>query len=232
MRNLLKISCLLAVSALVSCGSGGGSGDGDGQAPAAAALAFPINNSECLTGTDVSATESKITFQWNAAANAETYVVYVKDLLTQQALQYNAQGNTSMDIQLKKGNPYLWYVVSKAANTSTVGTSEKWKFYSAGNGVESYVPFPADVIAPGNSGSTAGPTVTLQWEGHDLDNDIVQYSVYMGTNNNPSTLVGTTAQQSIAGVTVAAASTYYWKVISTDSKGNNSESQVFQFKTY
>ncbi len=231
MKNVLKSSLLLLALIAAGCGSGGG-GESNGQAPEAAALAFPINNSECLTGTNVSATESKITFEWNAAANAETYILYVKDLLTQQALQYNAQGNLSMEVTLKKGNPYLWYVVSKAANTETVGTSEKWKFYNAGDGVVSYVPFPADAVAPGNSSSIAGPTVNLEWEGHDLDDDIVQYRVYMDTTNNPATLVGTTAQESLAGLNVASAATYYWKVVSIDAKGNNSESQVFQFKTY
>lgn len=229
LRTIMIASSALIVS---SCGSGGGSGDGGGgNAPAAVVLAYPANNSECETGESVSSTQSHVIFEWNAAANADSYSVYVKNLLTQGTLQYQAGSATTLDIQLAKATPYSWYVVSKREGSTQTGTSEKWKFYNSGEAISSYVPFPADVVAPPMSATVAGSSVTLKWETSDIDNDIADYKVYFGTVAAPSTLLTTTSNTEIANVAVGANTTYYWKVVTTDSAGNASESAVFQFKT-
>jgi len=232
MRNMIQsIASLAAVLLLFSC-STGGDGDSNGSNPTVSTLVFPLNNSECLAGTAVSATESKVSFEWNAADNADSYTLYVKNLNTQITTQYNAGVATSMEITLIKGTPYSWYVVSKSAATNTTPTtSEKWKFYNAGNGVVNYAPFPAEVIAPLMSISISATTVNFQWEASDVDSDIVDYKVYLDTNHNPSTLIGTVTSKNLNNIAVASNKSYYWKVVTKDSAGNTSHSAVFQFKT-
>jgi len=230
MRTLIKTAFLAIL--IAGCGSGGGDDAGGGTKPTAASLISPINNTECLTATSVSATESNVTFEWNPADNADTYSIYVKNLKTQTQLQYNAGVNTSMIIKLLKGVPYSWYVTSKSNATSETGTSAVWKFYNAGDGIISYIPFPADLVAPAMSSTVEGPTINLQWNGEDIDNDIVEYKVYMDTNNNPTTLKGTVTTEFLNQVSVTAGTSYYWKVVTKDGAGNTATSPVFQFKTF
>ncbi|RZJ65539.1 MAG: hypothetical protein EOO50_13410 [Flavobacterium sp.] len=220
----------IALAALaISCGdsdNGGGSGN-----PGEAALIAPINNSECITGTSVSTTQSKVTFEWNPAENADTYFVYVKNLLTQSAVQqFNAGDAVTLEVTLQKGVPYSWYVSAKNEGGGSMN-SATWKFYNAGEGVTNYAPFPAEATFPGMSATVTGPSITLQWEASDIDNDIASYKIYMDTNANPTTLKATVSAPELAGVAVTGNTTFYWKIVTTDAAGNSSTSPVFQFKT-
>lgn len=214
---------------VTACGDSGG--EGSGGNPSAANLIAPVNNSECTTGVPVSATQSKVTFEWNPATGADSYFVYVKNLETQSAVQqYNAGNAVTLEVTLQKGVPYSWYVSArKEGGTST--NSATWKFYNAGDGIANYAPFPAEAVFPGMSATVQGPVLTLEWDADDLDNDIQEYKVYMDTNANPTTLKATVTQSQLAGVNVNGNTTYYWKVITTDAEGNSSTSPVFQFKT-
>ncbi|KOS08262.1 hypothetical protein AM493_08065 [Flavobacterium akiainvivens] len=214
---------------LASCGSDDGGNDGGGGNGTAAALAAPLNNTECITGTEVNETQSKVTFEWNEAADNQTYFLYVKNLVTQNTLQYNAANNTSYEVTLSKATPYSWYVSSRKNSGNTV-QSEVWKFYNAGPGITNYAPFPAELVAPVMSSSVYGPSLTLQWTGSDLDNDIESYEVFFGTAANPTTSIHTGTQTSVNNVAVVSGSTYYWKVVTTDVAGNATASPVFQFK--
>ena len=230
MRGYLKGMAIAASVFLFGCSSDD-SGSGGSKKPIAAELIAPINNSECISGIAVSETTSKVTLEWNASENTTNYTVYVKNLLTQAASQQlNAGGATTLEVTLQKNVPYSWYVVSKNDNSDTT-PSATWKFYNAGNGVVNYAPFPAEIVAPAMSSSLQGPTVTIQWEGADPDNDIVEYKVYLDGNTNPTTLISTTAQQTLANVAIASNTTYYWKVVTKDSAGNTSTSPIFQFKS-
>jgi len=221
------VIAIAACAMIISCGSDdGGTGDG-GQNGDAAVLGAPLNNTECITGVDVNATQSKVTFEWNAATGAQSYFVYVKNLNTQSTLQYSAGNNTSLEVTLSKATPYSWYITANKATNSV--SSETWKFYNAGAGITNYAPFPAELVAPAMSSSVYGPTVALQWAGSDTDSDIDGYTVYFGTTNNPTTVAGTPAQPTL-NVAVTSGATYYWKVVTTDDEGNTSTSPVFQFK--
>jgi hypothetical protein len=71
----------------------------------------------------------------------------------------------------------------------------------------------------------------LQWKGTDADNDIQNYDVYMGINTNVAIIKSQNTTTSLADVSVNANTTYYWKVISRDGKGNTSDSGLYEFKT-
>jgi len=231
MRIVLKTFAIASIFLAFGCGSSEENGDTAAGNANAAILLFPLNNSECTTGTNVSATQSKVTFEWNAAENAALYYVYVKNLNTQAQLQYNAQNNTSMEINLTKGTPFSWYVVAKSTS-GALAESEKWKFYNAGDAIENYIPFPAELVSPAMSSTVQGPTVDLEWSGNDVDDDIVNYKIYFGTAANPTTLIGTITEERLNQVSTTSNTTYYWKVVATDEAGNSSTSTIFQFKTF
>lgn len=209
-----------------SCGD---SDEGGGGNPAQAALIAPINNSECLTGAPVSATQSSVTFEWNASENTDSYFLYVKNLATGTTSQFNAGTSVTHQVTLQKGTPYSWYVSSRKEGR-TSAASPTWKFYNAAESVTNYAPFPAEVVHPQMSSTFAGATVDLQWTADDLENDIENFKVYFGTAQNPTTLFSTTTQPQVQNVAVASGNNYYWKVVTTDTQGNSSTSQTFQFR--
>ena len=73
--------------------------------------------------------------------------------------------------------------------------------------------------------------ITLQWTGSDVDNDILNYDIYLGTTASPGLLKAAQTGLSLPDVAVNANTTYYWKVITRDSKGNTSDSGVYVFYT-
>jgi len=223
-----KISALLAIAMLaLSCGDSGD--EGGGGNPSAAALIAPINNSECLTGTPVSSTQSSVTFEWNPSENTDNYFIYIKNLATGTTSQFNAGTSLTYQATLQKGVPYSWYVSSRKEGRTSV-SSPVWKFYNAADSVTNYAPFPAEAVYPEMSATHAGATIDLQWSADDLENDIETYKVYFGTNQNPTTLTATVTQPQLLNVAVVSGSTYYWKVVTTDVHGNASLSQTFQFR--
>lgn len=226
MKKILTAITLCLI--VFACGSDDGGDGGTGNTDAAV-LTFPENNSECTAGTPVSQTQSAVTFQWNEAADTETYFLYVKNLITQNTLQYTAGANTFYELTLDKATPYSWYV-SASKTSGTTAKSETWKFYNAGDGITNYAPFPADAVYPAMSASVYGPVIALEWQGGDPDGDIDEYNVYMDTNANPVTLVASVTAQTLPNVAVTSGTTYYWKVVTTDDAGNTTTSPVYQFK--
>ncbi len=200
--------------------------------PSNVVLISPASNSACTVGTVVSATESTVILTWNSSANTETYDVHIKNLIT-GAISIKPSSSTQLSVNLIQNTPYLWYVVSKSGQTTSTGESEAWKFYNAGVAASFYAPFPAELTLPANFQSvnaTTGKT-TLQWKGSDTDNDISGYDVYLGSNaTNMVKIKDNIAESVVNDVPVSSGNTYYWKVLTKDSKGNTSTSEIYSFK--
>ncbi len=230
------VNSVVFVSAflLLSCGGGDDSGGPNPQpepvpSPLAATLVFPDDNKECTEGVVLNDTQSRVTFEWNTSQNTDSYEVNLKNLNTNNTSKTSANTN-SVDITLERGTPYEWFVVSKANGTNETATSSTWKFYNQGPGVENYAPFPAEAVNPsrGETVSNSG-TITLEWSGSDVDNDITEFDIFFGTESDPTTLLETTANTSLE-VTIASGQVYYWRVVSRDGQGNTSQSEIFEFK--
>ncbi len=222
---------------MLNCSSGGGDdtpdpgpdpGPGTINPPSAATLAFPEQNSECTTGSNLTSTESTIVFNWSDASNATSYQLFVKNLNTQNTENYTSNVS-ERSVTILRGTPYSWYVVSRNSGTETA-QSPTWKFYNAGEAISSYAPFPAELVAPALSAKLEASTtnISLEWNGEDVDDDIETYDVFFGTANPPTEKVSTTSNTN-ASVNVSSGNTYYWRIITHDQQNNNSESQVFQF---
>jgi len=231
MRSIFKITlAVLAIATLTSCPGSKDDVPSGGVVPGSVSLVFPENNSECTEGQSLNTEESGITFRWQAGTNADSYEVNVRNLEANDAGVFNATTNEA-SISLLKNTPYEWFVVSKNSGSDQTATSAKWRFYNAGEGVLNYAPFPAEVVSPtrGQSVNSTG-SITLQWEGNDVDNDITEYEVFFGTDANPTAILGTTAQSSLEA-TISSGQTYYWRVTTKDGSGNTSQSAIFDFKT-
>lgn len=234
MKTIKYILGLVMILGVQSCGGGGGGDEPEPTPvtpPSAASLVAPANNEECITGVEVNANQTRVNFNWSAGANATSYTIFIKDLETNSEFDTNVTG-TSIDLTVNKNTPYKWWVVSKATGTTQTAKSSEWKFYNAGDAITNYAPFPADLVSPEMGSTTSSSTVTLEWSGSDVDNDISSYDVYFGTNTDPLTnSPESTTAQKIENKSVTSGSVYYWQVITKDDVGNSSTSEVFQFKT-
>ena len=228
-RILLGISVILV---LWGC-SGKGNSPSPTATPAIAVLSSPASNAVCTTGTIVSTTQSTVTFSWAPAANAETYDLYLENLLTTTTTTQTAITGTSVAITLLRGTPFSWYIVSKSSKTATTAQSATWKFYNAGLGTVTYAPFPAAIVSPTygqNITATAG-TINLQWTGSSVNqSSIVGYDIYFGTAATPPLLKSSVTDSFLNSVAVTSGTTYYWRVITKDNVGDTSDSGVYQFK--
>ena len=237
-----KLAYLFFVLILVSCG-GSDEGGGDGgvdppppQPPGSVTLTAPSNGKVCETGTSTSTTKSNVDFSWEASSNTSTYDLQITNLNTSSAINKTGLTSTNTTVELDKGQPFIWKVISKNTSTTQTGTSSSWKFYLAGPGITNYAPFPADLKTPA-SGSTVSRSsdgkVTFTWEGSDPDQgDELKYTLYVDkTNVNMSTssdLTNLTAKT--ADVSLDAETLYYWRVKTSDGT-NSSFSMVYSFRT-
>ena len=229
---------------LISCSGGGGDGDSGGggvdppppSPPGAVTLTAPTNGKVCETGTSISDTKSNVDFSWSASSNTSTYDLQVTNLNTSIAINKTGLTSTNTTVELDKGQPYTWKVVSKNTSTTQTGTSPSWKFYLAGLGIKNYAPFPAELKTP-VSGSTISRSsdgkVSFTWEGSDPDQgDQLKYTLYVdktdGKQSPPSDLTDLTSKT--ADVALDGGTLYYWRVKTSDGT-NSSFSIVYSFRT-
>ncbi|PCE66122.1 fibronectin type III domain-containing protein [Sediminicola luteus] len=204
------------------------------QPPSAATLVFPASNSECTTGEDVSDITSRVTFQWNTAANTDSYELVVTNLQNNFDTQKTTVSTTSASLDLKKGAGYEWTVTSKNQEVTETAISEKWFFFNEGAVTENRIPFPASAVYP-KSGSAvsrdANNEVILRWKAGDVDNDIIGLDVFLDTQDPPQNLLVAIGPNAVEyKAVVNTGTTYFWQVQTKDSAGNKSKSAVFEFR--
>lgn len=199
--------------------------------PAKALLIFPAKDEACITGSNASSNTSSVVFSWNGAANADAYEVNVKNLTTGAYMPPMTTSNTQLTITLLKNTSYSWFINSKSSLTSATTQSDTWKFYNSGPGEASHPPFPADLLTPsfGQSITPASGKISLSWIGGDVDNDISSYDIYFGTISQPPLYQSNVQLNTLNGISAISNTTYFWKIVTWDSKGNNSTSSTYQF---
>ena len=238
-----KLIYLFLVIIIVSCSGGDGDGDGGGvdpppppQPPGSVTLTAPANGKVCETGTSISDSKSNVDFSWEASSNTSTYDLQITNLNTSSVVNKTGLTTINTTVDLEKGQPYSWKVISKNASTTQTGTSSSWKFYLAGEGIKNYAPFPADLKTP-NSGSTVSRSsdgkITFTWEGADPDQgDELKYTLYVDKTDGKQTPSSdlTNLSAKTADVALDGDSTYYWRIKTSDGT-NSSFSLIYSFKT-
>ncbi len=200
--------------------------------PTKAVLSLPSNNEACTSGTIVSTTLSSIVFKWAASQNAESYELSIKNLETGVTTTQTTTA-AELSVTLARNTPYSWTVKSISSKTSTTAQSDTWKFYNVGEALTSYAPFPAEIVTPkmAQRMTPVAGKISLDWTGSDVDSDIANYDIYLGTTTSPTLLKANQVDSALPDVAVNAGTTYYWKVITRDNKGNTSDSGIFIFYT-
>jgi hypothetical protein len=225
------IPFLILLLLVYGCGKDDPKPDDNHEIPVAVTLVFPYENSLCNEGTDVTDTVSTVHFEWETADYTDEYELNVKNLTTGATSTHQTSG-TEYSLVLNRATPFAWFVVSKSISVVDTAQSATWKFYNAGEVLESYAPFPAEIISPGMAVTISAPTglVTLDWNGSDVDGDIVGYDVYFGTTTPPGISESDLTESVLNDVSVSAGTIYFWRVVTTDSHGNKSNSGIYQFK--
>ena len=200
--------------------------------PEPAILLGPQNNNNCNTAIVVSDQKSQVNFSWQEAQHTDEYELVVRDLLTNSDTKKKSI-RLFASIVLERGKQYSWWVNSLSDQKETVGKSEIWTFYLEGLQNSSHFPFPVKLISPENNAqvSLEKGALTLRWEGVDLDDDIISYDIYIGTDPDELQLrVENLANNSISAI-LNADQIYYWKVVTRDEEGNLSHSPTGSFRT-
>ena len=188
-------------------------------------LFFPEKDSECTEGTIVSETQSELVFEWIDENNNGPYLVHLTNISNSKIEIFESE-ETTLAIILDRATAYSYYVTGKFNSSSEV-----WNFYNAGPGLESTIPLPATAISPvsGASISQTSTTVNLIWKSEDADNDIIGHDVYFGELKDPELYGTDIIETRLNDIPVESGKTYYWKIVTKDSIGNESTSPVFNF---
>jgi len=199
--------------------------------PSKVELIFPEENSECTAGIIISETESEVIFDWSDAEVTDGYIISLTNLTTGQEQLFESD-SSSLPIRMLRGTPYRWRVDTFLNDSEEIVSSDIESFYNAGPGVQSFIPFPATAIFPKNGElvNSDDSTITLQWDTSDLDNDITEYDIYFGTESDPPLLESALPTNSLANVGVAQGEIYFWRVVTRDTQGNESNSELFTFE--
>ncbi len=200
--------------------------------PTSSNLIFPNNNSECTEGELTSDTLMKIEFSWSVSNNTNSYDLVIKNLKNNTTSTYSTN-NTSYLVELSRGAPYSWHVISKSNKTDSIAESEEWKFYSFGNEVSNYAPFPPELIYPKTSSefnSLEVNKIDFIWEATDIDDESLKFSFRLDTLNPPIKVVAENVLQNNFNVPIEISGSYYWQVSAKDENNNISYSRISEFE--
>ena len=225
--SLLSILSILSIFCVIGCSKNLDLVNEIIGPPTKVNLVYPENNGICTTGTAINELISEVEFDWSDAAIGNRYQVNLTNLITNEQTTYPSE-DSSINIELLKGTPYQWSVVTYLDETAENIESDTAVFYNSAEQITSYVPFPANAITPRNGQEVHTATITLLWKVTDIDDDVVSNAVYFGPNENPELYSQTTATL-IENIQVENNTEYYWYVVSTDANDNSSKSNTFFF---
>ena len=195
-------------------------------------LIGPQNNNSCTSDTVITSQTSQVNFSWQASLNADEYELVIRDIETNSDIQLNTFRTFSF-VVLDRGKQYSWWVISKYNADQTFSKSSVWTFYLEGSQKSSHFPFPANLLNPKSNEqiSLNDGKYIFRWETTDLDDDIIEYDIYLGTEPDEFTLLAERLSLNSIELSLNSNQFYYWKVITRDSEGNVSISAVEGFKT-
>ncbi|SFR63170.1 fibronectin type III domain-containing protein [Maribacter stanieri] len=218
----IAIKLILMGLLVVSCG---GSDDGNSPTPpeekelGAFNLLFPDNNLICTEGEDNGVDVVNIEFQWAASSNATSYELEITNQ-ENNTTDTRTVNSTSLAVGLPKGTQFSWTVTAILGEKTLA--SDSWNFYSEGTSTENFAPFPAEISVSDNGDGT----VSVFWIGEDLDNDLVNYDVYIGTSGNLVLILENTTDEN-TNYNITAGEQYIVQVVSKDSSDNTSTSETY-----
>jgi len=195
-------------------------------------LSSPQNGDSCNTSLNISPEESQVTFQWLQSLHTDSYEININNSDNGE-IQKKITVLNSENITLKRGFPYSWWVFSKSEKSSIISKSQVWVFYLEGVSQSVHLPFPARLVSP-----DVEEEITLdngkfffQWEGRDLDNDIISFDFYLGEDVDEMILIRSGLTGTGVEIELDEGKNYYWKIITKDSNHSTSSSALGVFST-
>ena len=129
---------------------------------------------------------------------------------------------------LAKGATYQWQIVavdSRGAETE----GPIWTFFTVEP--ENNMPSSASITEPANSSTKVAVNQKLRWTATDEDGDTLYYDVYFGTASEPPLVSASQPSQIFDPGTLENDTTYYWRIVVSDGKVANPESELWSFTT-
>jgi len=200
-------------------------------APEAALLQLPEADQSCLY-VSVGSTTARVLFSWDLAQHTDTYTLNVVNLTTQKLTSIRTE-ETRATLTLDRGAPFRWEVVSSSELSNVETPSLSRLFYLEGVQRFNFVPFPAKLVSPQMDQliDLTDGGVSLVWIGLDLDDDIVSYSIALGTSEETLNEVAPGVESTNHRVNLLANTFYVWQVLTRDESNNISTSPYFRFQT-
>ncbi|HNQ43974.1 MAG TPA: choice-of-anchor J domain-containing protein, partial [Candidatus Cloacimonadota bacterium] len=123
------------------------------------------------------------------------------------------------------------YYLAFAASSTTSSTAI-YIDHVFGPNITPLVPGPVSLTAPADAAINQSVFPVLSWTAGTTGGVAASYRVYLDPNPNPNTLLGTSPTTSFTLMTsLEYNTTYYWKVIATNSAGDSEASAVRSFTT-
>ena len=196
-------------------------------------LISPINQDNCSSSTIIDESKSQVDFSWSQSLNTDQYEIVVENQSNNlQLKKISLENNTSLI--LDRGINYSWWVISRSNKSSITAKSLIWQFYLEGPSIIEHIPFSAVLLSPQNEEEinlNNQNEYIFKWSGSDLDDDIDFYDLYIGNSIDEMEIIENKIKSQEIKLELQRQKTYYWKILSVDSKGNNSSSQIYNFYT-
>lgn len=155
---------------------------------------------------------------------------------------YSIVKDYSNSANLKKGVSYIFggngipWVVCDGFVVAH-GSADQIVDYAALESVEiqwpNSPPNTPKVVSPADGATDVSVSPTLQWSCDDPDGkyDSLKYDVYFGDTSSPPLKASNQVSTSYNPGTLKGETTYYWKIVAKDSKGETKSSNVWRFTT-
>jgi len=129
---------------------------------------------------------------------------------------------------LQLSRTYYWKVTAVDSHNEET-ESNVWQFTTS----LSNPPLTPSSPSPADGAKQQKSSITLSWTGGDPDSsDTVSYDVYLGPRQTPSLVKSNTSETSYKpAALLRPGATYYWKIVSRDNNGFETEGPVWSFTT-
>ena len=144
--------------------------------------------------------------------NADEYELIIRNIQTNDDIQLTTF-RTFSAVVLDRGNQYSWWVISKYNADQTFFKKLGMDFLSRRFTKSSHFPFPANLLNPKSNDqiSLIDGKYIFRWETTDLDNDIIEYDMYLGTDPAELILIAEKLSFNYVELSLNSNQFYYWK---------------------
>jgi len=158
-----------------------------------------------------------------------TYDIYLEagDTTPDILVSENQSGTSFVTEQLTGNATYYWKIIATDSGNAAA-TGPVWSFTTL-----NHIPSMPSSPNPANTAIDQVLNPTLTWTGGDPDGDVVTYDIYFEAGDTTPDFLVSENQSGTSFVTeqLTGNTTYYWKIIATDSGNAAATGPVWSFTT-